>query len=320
MADPTRACADCGADISTRQHNALRCVSCATCRAPWDRGKRRTQYDHTCQLCGHPYRSRVKGQRYCSGRCGGKASSPPPPTRPCPACGAEFTGWAAACSRPCCAWTRRHPNELIPTVCGWCAGSIVGRQIGSLYCSSLCARLTMCGRRRANRNGQPVHRIRPSDIFERDKWTCHICAEPIDRTLRGRTPGSPALDHLIPISHADYPGHLAANLAAAHWSCNNAKGKRMTDADLALHLALLAALPPGEPAKRHAWSGPGPRTHCINGHEFTEENTYWRPDGGGRQCRQCTRDRARVRNAAEEPSVREARLTQVRARYGSRAA
>lgn len=29
-------------------------------------------------------------------------------------------------------------------------------------------------------------------------------------------------------------------------------------------------------------------THCIHGHEFTEENTYTKPDGG-RQCKACRR-------------------------------
>lgn len=28
-------------------------------------------------------------------------------------------------------------------------------------------------------------------------------------------------------------------------------------------------------------------THCLRGHEWTEENTYHRPDGKGRQCRKC---------------------------------
>lgn len=36
---------------------------------------------------------------------------------------------------------------------------------------------------------------------------------------------------------------------------------------------------------------PGNITICSFGHEFTEENTYWRPDGKGRQCRTCTKRR-----------------------------
>jgi hypothetical protein len=30
-------------------------------------------------------------------------------------------------------------------------------------------------------------------------------------------------------------------------------------------------------------------THCLNGHRYTDTNTYYRPDGRGRQCRQCRR-------------------------------
>lgn len=33
------------------------------------------------------------------------------------------------------------------------------------------------------------------------------------------------------------------------------------------------------------------RTRCLNGHEFTPENTYVRPDG--RRCRECQRERVR---------------------------
>jgi hypothetical protein len=30
-------------------------------------------------------------------------------------------------------------------------------------------------------------------------------------------------------------------------------------------------------------------THCANGHRYTVDNTYHRPDGRGRQCRRCRR-------------------------------
>ena len=33
------------------------------------------------------------------------------------------------------------------------------------------------------------------------------------------------------------------------------------------------------------------KARCKNGHEFTSENTYIRPDGGGRQCRRCAHAR-----------------------------
>lgn len=32
------------------------------------------------------------------------------------------------------------------------------------------------------------------------------------------------------------------------------------------------------------------KTHCINGHEYTKDNTYTRPDGS-RECRSCRRKR-----------------------------
>lgn len=39
------------------------------------------------------------------------------------------------------------------------------------------------------------------------------------------------------------------------------------------------------------------QTHCINGHEFTPENTYVRPDRIARMCRECRRQRDRQRDA-----------------------
>ncbi len=49
------------------------------------------------------------------------------------------------------------------------------------------------------------------------------------------------------------------------------------------------------------------KTHCMHGHEFTEENTY-RTSRGGRFCRQCGRDRKRAaatRKRAKETSTME---------------
>jgi hypothetical protein len=35
------------------------------------------------------------------------------------------------------------------------------------------------------------------------------------------------------------------------------------------------------------------QTHCVNGHELTDENTYVRIDGKGRECRACRANRKR---------------------------
>lgn len=46
--------------------------------------------------------------------------------------------------------------------------------------------------------------------------------------------------------------------------------------------------------ENHARGSKAMQTHCINGHEFTVENTYVRKNGC-RTCRACKRERARCR-------------------------
>lgn len=49
------------------------------------------------------------------------------------------------------------------------------------------------------------------------------------------------------------------------------------------------------------------QTHCIHGHEFTPENTYFRPSGEGkRNCKQCARDRREAARGARGITEREA--------------
>lgn len=76
--------------------------------------------------------------------------------------------------------------------------------------------------------------------------------------FRGTVPAGLELDHLCNVRHCVNPDHL----------------EPVTHA---------------ENARRASER----QTHCSNGHEYTEENTYRRPKSGHRDCRECIRIRAR---------------------------
>lgn len=63
------------------------------------------------------------------------------------------------------------------------------------------------------------------------------------------------------------------------------------------------------------------KTHCDNGHEFTDENTYINREGH-RTCRECRRvsDRKRLLRIAADPKLREARREYMRNYMAKRAA
>lgn len=58
------------------------------------------------------------------------------------------------------------------------------------------------------------------------------------------------------------------------------------------------------------------KTHCIHGHEFTEENTMWfGPDKRLRYCRTCKRDASRITARKQRVKRKTAALERVRAVY-----
>ncbi|MFI6432496.1 HNH endonuclease [Rhodococcus oryzae] len=81
---------------------------------------------------------------------------------------------------------------------------------------------------RAEEWGVPAELVFASDVFERDRWICHICNQVIPPELRtvrelgGKyEPLAPVVDHEKPLSKGGT--HTLDNCRAAHWSCNARK-------------------------------------------------------------------------------------------------
>lgn len=69
--------------------------------------------------------------------------------------------------------------------------------------------------------------------FERNKkqilisqTICGICGKPVDKSLKYPHPGSPTVDHIIPVDKGGDPSALS-NLQLAHMKCNRAKSDKI---------------------------------------------------------------------------------------------
>lgn len=87
---------------------------------------------------------------------------------------------------------------------------------------------------RPSRDISKAERLR---IFERDEWTCHLCGDFLDASAVWPAPGSPVLDHVIPLSRGGPT--VAENLKAAHARCNNLR----SDRDLGTYMAEVKVSP-----------------------------------------------------------------------------
>ena len=85
---------------------------------------------------------------------------------------------------------------------------------------------------RAISKGCEAEIVRRKDVYERDKYICHICGRKTDpedykRDYQGTYlagPRHPSLDHIIPISKGG--PHIKENLACACMECNSRKSDR----------------------------------------------------------------------------------------------
>lgn len=79
-------------------------------------------------------------------------------------------------------------------------------------------------RRAAAKRGTVVERIDYATVCDRDGWSCQLCGDPVDRSLRHPDPMSGSIDHVVPLA-AGGP-HTYANVQLAHLRCNISKGAR----------------------------------------------------------------------------------------------
>ena len=81
-------------------------------------------------------------------------------------------------------------------------------------------------RYRSRKHSKVVEVFTREEIAARDGWTCAVCKQPVDRTLKHPHPGAGEIDHVIPVTHPDYAqlGHTRSNVTLVHSRCNKHKG------------------------------------------------------------------------------------------------
>lgn len=80
---------------------------------------------------------------------------------------------------------------------------------------------------RARRRGLPYERCGPIAVCTRDRWRCQLCGVKTPRRLRGTYDmRAPEIDHIIPLSHPDSPGHVWSNVQCVCRQCNLRKSNK----------------------------------------------------------------------------------------------
>lgn len=166
-----------------------------------------------CAECGEVYETKRTNGRYCSLACRDaegrrrKALVGPLP-------------WTRA-PRPAVARPRKSEARVfIAGACAWCGAGFVGRLYGTpdRFCSRTCGTYAA----KAARGQWLIERTLRLALYERDRWTCQLCDEPVDRTLPRNDDWAASLDHIKPRSAGG--GHEPSNLRLAHRWCNAVRG------------------------------------------------------------------------------------------------
>jgi len=215
--DRPRACDVCGRPFLHGTNRARKHCPSAACRHEAHNVARRrrfgrralTEFRH-CGHCGAEFDKPKKGKRFCSTRCWGRED--------------RFPGsWPHFRDRRCERCDAPLPVEM---------------KREARFCNKTCQNRANGMARRSRHAGAAVENFSRFDVYERDRWVCHICRRPVDQTLQWPDPWCASLDHVIPLNEPGTPGHVFANVACSHLFCNHSKNARTRYEDRALYVAL----------------------------------------------------------------------------------
>lgn len=209
MAGNATNCPDCGSP--TLSHSVSRprfCGACYTARRRQSSARWRIENAERARAAIRAYKEAHREEIRAKGRvaverdmvcaCGNRFQRPGgrgPRPKWCPECKAMRLRELAA------EWRARHPEK-----------SIDSSKRGT-------------ARRRAAARAITAEKVQRLAVFERDDWTCQICARSVDRAATFPNPNSPSLDHVIPLSKGG--DHTYANVQLACLRCNLRKGDRI---------------------------------------------------------------------------------------------
>ncbi|TDB88341.1 HNH endonuclease [Actinomadura sp. KC216] len=132
--------------------------------------------------------------------------------------GAPRTTCSTACRRKC--WNKPRP-------CVDCGGQAIAPRLRCEACREARKRETARRKnrlRRAALRGAASEPYTLDEIATRDRHRCQLCHRRVDMTLPAPNPGSPSIDHVIPLVEGG--DDVRSNVQLAHFGCNSAKGRR----------------------------------------------------------------------------------------------
>lgn len=215
-----RACIDCGREF-VRRHGHI-CNTCTSARYRKRHGRKRYVATKRCGWCGQAFETTTNATTACCVTHGLwlTYNGAPPSSRELVHIPAAPVRWRSRFSdrKADSPWWR----VIVQGNCSWCGDSFTALSTtgNHRYCSDRCARRAVKADRRRRMGGFAVSPARRRRLYERDGWTCQICAEPTSREYVMGDPWSPTLDHIEPQSYALIPDHSDSNLRTAHAFCN----------------------------------------------------------------------------------------------------